>query len=79
MLKATITPELDKVLTAALPPSEELWRLIELGYASRRRSDKNAAGMVDVWLSKQPFVVDRLRQSVTPSYGRGPWLVTWKY
>jgi hypothetical protein len=57
----------NELLDRSLAPGEELRHLIELGYASRRKADREIAGVVDTWLSKQPFVISALREA---HYGR---------
>ena len=42
-------------------PFTELRALIELGYASKDRALRDAAGAADTWLGKLPFLLDYLR------------------
>jgi hypothetical protein len=42
-------------------PREELRELIELGYASKSRTVREAAGVIDTWAHKVTFYHDYLR------------------
>ncbi len=45
-------------------PREDLHELIELGYASKSRARREAAGKVDTWCSHLTFYLDQMRNQL---------------
>jgi hypothetical protein len=43
-------------------PTDDLRALIELGYASKSRAVREAAGRIDTWLSKHSFDLHMMKQ-----------------
>jgi hypothetical protein len=58
------TDETDEICLPPLPramPHEDLHTLISLGYASKNRALREAAGRVDTWVYKLTFYLDAVR------------------
>ena len=52
----------DELLNRIGVPGEELHLLIELGYRSKQKAERQAADRLDIWAAKQPFAIDMLRR-----------------
>jgi hypothetical protein len=55
---------LDELLVRIRAPHEELRLLIELGYRSQQEAEREAAGRLDNWLSRQAFDLDMARLEI---------------